>query len=178
MRTMAQPGPVQEPRILVETAEAGRNLIVDLPAGSDLLNGLRDAVTAEGGVGAAVELLGGSLDRVHYFTGRPDPTGRRLATYGDPTPLVGPVALLSGNAIVGLDAAGAPLVHAHAVMADAEGRVHGGHLPPGECRVGAEGARALVILHDPVVFAVREDPETNYAIFHPRNGRIAQGAGA
>jgi len=177
MRTMTQPGPVQEPRILVETAEAGRNLIIDLPAGSDLLNGLRDALVADGGDGAAIELLGGALDRVHYFTGRPDPTGRRLATYGDPTPIAGPVTLLSGNAIVGKDTEGAPLVHAHAVMADADGRVHGGHLPPGECRVGAGGVRALAVLHGPVVFAVREDPETNYAIFHPSLNATGQGAG-
>ena len=92
--------------------------------------------------------------------------------------LSGPITLLSGNAIVGLDAEGAPLVHAHAVMADAEGRVHGGHLPPGECPVGAEGARALAVLHGPVLFAVREDPETNYAIFHPSEGRDDQGADA
>ena len=77
MRTMAQPGPLQEPRILVETAEAGQNLIIDLPEGSDLLNGLRDAVQRAGASGAAVELLGGNLDRLHYFTGMPDPTGRR-----------------------------------------------------------------------------------------------------
>lgn len=167
MRTMAQPGPVQEPRILVSTGEAARNITVSLGPGTDLLNGIRDAVDAEGGGGAAVELLGGSLSGLHYFTGMPDPTGQRLATYGDPTHLQGPVTLLSGNAIVGTDAEGAPLVHAHAVMVDPEGRVHGGHLPPGGCTVGEGGARALVALHTSIQFAVQDDPETNYSIFHP-----------
>ncbi len=167
MRQMKQPGPVQSPRILTELCRQSRDAFISLPEGADLLNGLRDAVLSLGGKGAGITLLGGRIDRLHYFTGMPDPSGRRLATYGEPTPLEGPIELLSGNAIVGLDATGRPLVHGHAVMAETSGKVHGGHLPPGECPVGAGGVRALAVLHDGAAFAVRDDHETNYSIFHP-----------
>lgn len=174
MRQMKQPGPIQSPRILTEICASSRDAIIFLPEGTDLLNGLRDAILSLGGKGAGVALLGGRIARLHYFTGVPDPTGRRLATYGEPTPLTGPVELLSGNAIVGRDMTGEPLVHAHAVIATADGRVHGGHLPPGECPVGDGGVRALAALHDGALFTVGEDPETNYSIFHPdRNGEAA-----
>ena len=167
MRQMKQPGPVQSPRILSALCGQSRDVFVTLPEGADLLNGLRDAVLTHGGKGAGITLLGGRIDRLHYFTGMPDPTGRRLATYGEPTPLEGPIELLSGNAIIGEDAEGNPLVHGHAVMAEATGKVHGGHLPPGDCPVGKGGVRALAVLHDGAVFSVREDQETNYSIFHP-----------
>lgn len=174
MRQMKQPGPEQFPRILTALSDRSRDFLITLRAGTDLLNGLRDAILARGGRGAGITLLGGRIDRLHYFTGMPDPTGRRLATYGEPTPLTGPVELLSGNAILGLDAAGASLVHGHAVMADSSGNVHGGHLPPGECPVGEGGVRALAVLHDGVAFTVRDDAETNYSIFHPN--RMAEAA--
>lgn len=174
MRQMKQPGPVQSPRILTELCGHSRDVLITLPEGADLLNGLRDAVLSLGGNGAGITLLGGRIDRLHYFTGMPDPSGRRLATYGEPTPLAGPIELLSGNAIVGRDAAGNPLVHGHAVMAEASGKVHGGHLPPGECPVGTGGVRALAVLHDGALFAVREDAETNYSIFHPE--QVAEAA--
>lgn len=167
MREMKQPGPVQSPRILTEICERSRDIFITLPAGTDLLNGLRDAILSSGGRGAGITLLGGRIDRLHYFTGIPDPTGRRLATYGAPTPVDGPIELLSGNAILGEDADGKPLMHGHAVFAEMSGKVHGGHLPPGECPVGAGGVRAIAILHEGAHFAVQDDAETNYSIFHP-----------
>lgn len=167
MRQLKQPGPEQFPRILVSPAEPAGDVIITLAEGDDLLNGLRSAITRMGHRTAGIELLGGTLSALHYFTGMPDPTGQRLATYGDPTPLDGPITLLGGNAILGLDAEGVPMVHCHAVMVDRHGKVHGGHLPPGGCRVGAGGVRALAAIHDGAGFGVKPDVETNYSIFHP-----------
>lgn len=173
MRQLEQPGPVQNPRILVAEAAPAGDLMLRLAPGTDLLNGLRDGVLAAGGRAAGFVLLGGQIAKLHYFTGMPDPSGQRLATYGEPTHLEGPVTLLGGNAILGCDAEGAPIVHCHAVMVDREGRVHGGHLPPGGCLVGAgtrpgeDGVTAMATLHDAAGFAVSEDVETNYSIFQP-----------
>ncbi len=176
MRELAQPGPKQYPRILVQQATPAGDLRITLQSGQDLLNGLRDAVIGRGVRAAGFTLLGGSLAKLHYFTGMPDPTGQRLATYGDPTPLEGPVTILSGNAILGQDPEGEPLMHCHAVMTDREGRVHGGHLPPGECVVGAGGVVAIATLHDATGFVVAEDVETNYSIFHPAGLKTAREA--
>lgn len=167
MRTATQPGPALEPRRLMVEAKSAGDPLIHLAPGDDLLFGLRDRLIAAGIRHAAVEWLGGSLERIDYLTGMVDPTAARVATYGAPTRLEGPVTLISGTAILGEDAEGAPIVHCHAVLADAEGRLHGGHIPPGAARVGAEGAVGLAATHRGALFRVKYDPETNYPIFQP-----------
>lgn len=167
MRTIKQPGRPARPRLLSVTAMSGGELRVVVPEGSDLLNGLARALGAIGVTSAAVFLNGGRFARMQYLTGQPCRDGKRVATYGAPTTLVGPVTLLSGNAFLGLDESGKPIVHCHAVVVDNDGRVHGGHLPPGVCSVGPGGVVALAAVLADAALAVRFDAETNYPIFHP-----------
>lgn len=167
MRTLQQPGAALEPRRLVARGEVGEELRVVLREGSDLLTGLAEVLAARGIADAAVQLTGGGFSSLQYLTGQPDASGRRIATYGPPTALEGPVMLVGGNAILGRDAAGRPLLHCHAVVVDREGRVHGGHLPAGVCIAGPEGVVCHVAALTGVGFRVGEDSETNYSIFHP-----------
>ena len=62
---------------------------------------------------------------------------------------------------------GGTLLHCHAVVVDRDGRIHGGHLPPGVCTAGAEGLTALVTALDGAGFQAAYDAETNYPIFQP-----------
>lgn len=167
MRTVKQPGPAQEPRLLAEQAEATAELRVVLPEGTDLHEGLITALRKRGIADAAIRLTGGGFGSMQYLTGQPDGSGARVATYGAPTLLEGPVALIGGNAILGRLENGAAILHCHAVVADREGRIHGGHLPPGVCRAGPEGLVAWVTALAGAGFAVGYDAETNYPIFHP-----------
>jgi predicted DNA-binding protein with PD1-like motif len=167
MRTLTQPGAPSEPRRVVRHIEPGGILRVRLGEGADLLTGLTAALVARGIADAGVQLLGGGFSRMQYLTGQPDHSGERVATYGAPTTLEGPVRLIGGNCILGRDMQGAPLLHCHAVVVDREGRIHGGHLPPEVCTVGAAGVTAMVTVLAAPGFAVSYDAETNYTIFQP-----------
>ncbi len=168
MRTLAQPGEALNPRRLAVSAESGADWRVRLPAGADLLNGLVAALSAQGVRQAAVSILGGCFAQVAYLTGQPDRSGERVATYGEPTHLAGPVMLLGANAILGMNPKDEPLIHCHAVLVDRDGRLHGGHLPPGAALLGGDGAVALVSTLTDGGFKVAYDSETNYPLFHPQ----------
>ncbi len=167
MRTVKQPGPPAKPRLLSVAAGNGGELRLVLQEGEDLLNGLAAALGRAGVVSAAVALAGGRFSRMQYLTGQPCDDGSRVATYGAPTVLEGPVVLLSGNAFLGLDEKGKPIVHCHAVLVDNRGKVHGGHLPPGACVIGRGGVIAHVAAFAGAALHVRHDAETNYPVFHP-----------
>lgn len=170
MRTLAQPGAPSEPRRVFRPIPEGRAFRVRLGEGADLLTGLTAALVARGIEDAGVQLLGGGFSTMQYLTGQPDRSGERVATYGAPTTLEGPVRLVGGNCILGRDAEGAPLLHCHAVVVDREGGIHGGHLPPKVCRVGPERVSALVTALGAPGFRVAYDAETNYDIFQPADG--------
>jgi len=67
-------------------------------------------------------------------------------------------------------------VHCHAVLLDNRGKVHGGHLPPGVCRVGAGGMVVHAVAFSGAALEVRYDAETNYPVFHPAALAAAEAA--
>lgn len=170
MRRLTHPGEASLPRREVVLASAARDFRVQLPEGLELLEGLSTALEAQGISAAGIQFIGGTFSRLAYLTGQPDASGERVATYGQPTHLEGPVRLLGANAILGRDKAGRALLHCHAVLVDREGHLHGGHLPPDACIVGPGGLTGFVTAHEGAAFRVAEDAETNYAIFQPAAG--------
>ncbi|MBM3599841.1 MAG: DNA-binding protein [Alphaproteobacteria bacterium] len=171
MRTLRQPGPVTPSRRDAIAGAASGQFRLVLAPGFDLLHGIRDALLAHGVTDAAISLASGSLDRLSYMTGMADASGARVATYGAPTVLEGPVAVVAGNAFLGRDRSGqlgnGPIVHCHAVVVDRAGAIHGGHIVPGACLVGAEGVTLWVTALERAGFAAEYDAETNYPIFRP-----------
>ena len=167
MRTLRQPGAPLQPRRLLEWAAPSGDFRVSLAGGQDLLRGLVAALAARDIHHAAVQVLAGEIARMAYLTGAEDRSGQRVATYGPPTWLDGPVTLIGANGIVGPGPDGDPLLHCHAVVVDATGRLHGGHLPPGNVRLGAGGAVALATPLRGAAFAAVYDSETNYPLFQP-----------
>jgi len=180
LRTIKQPGRPARPRILSVPATSAGELRLVIAESADLLGGLIAALRKAGVVSAAVALVGGRFRRMQYLTGQPCNDGTRVATYGAPTVLEGPVGLISGNAFLGLDQNGTPIVHCHAVVVDRKGRVHGGHLPPGACIVGRGGIIAHAAAIAGAALAVRHDDETNFPVFHPMtmDALAAERAGA
>lgn len=167
MRTLTQPGAPLQPRRLLEWAAPVADLRVAMGAGQDLLRGLVAALAARGIHHAAVQVLAADIARMAYLTGAEDDSGHRVATYGPPTWLDGPVTLIGANAILGPGPDGDTLLHCHAVVV-AAGRLHGGHLPPGDVQLGEGGALALVTPLREAAFAAIYDSETNYPLFQPR----------
>ncbi len=171
-RQVEQPGAPLSPRRVCIRAEAGPQLRLRLPGGADLLAELAKVLSARGIESAALQVLAGGFRKVSYFTGMIDPSGARVATYGEPRELEGPITLLGANAIYGSGEDGAPLVHCHAVMTDLSGVVHGGHLPPTGCILDGEGAVAMVSPLQGAGFRVSFDSETNYSLFQPAASEV------
>ncbi|MGF1628731.1 MAG: PCC domain-containing protein [Kiloniellaceae bacterium] len=168
MRTLTQPGPPLQPRRLLEWAAPATDIRVRLSGGQDLLCGLVAALAERGLHYAAVQVIAAEIARMAYLTGAEDLSGARVATYGPPTWLEGPVTLIGANGILGPGPDGETLLHCHAVVVDATGRLHGGHLPPGDVRLAEGGAVALATPLREAAFVAAYDSETNYPLFQPR----------
>lgn len=169
-REVQHPGSVIEPRILATASTADRELRVFLPPGCDLLDGLAAKMRQLGISTAGVRLAGGDFDAFSFYTGVPDPTGARVATFSAPHAPALPVTLVIANAVIGLDENGQIKSHCHAVFLDGDGKSRGGHLIPGACRIGRGGLVAWVTATGDAQLKVRHDPETNFPIFHPHDG--------
>jgi len=176
MRQARHPGESRQPRRLSVAARSAGEYRVILPPGSELHEGVLAAAAEIGLAQATVSLVGGDFARFSYLTGQPDASGQRLATYGAPTEVTAPVTLIGANALIGSDAEGRPALHCHCVVVDAEGRVHGGHLPPGASIVGEAGLTLHLLGLTDGGFAVAYDPETNYTIFHPTGAGAGEAA--
>jgi predicted DNA-binding protein with PD1-like motif len=151
----------------LEWAAPATDLRVAMAGGQDLLRGLVAALAGRGVHHAAVQVVAADIARMAYLTGAEDRSGQRVATYGPPTWLDGPVTLIGANGILGPGPDGDTLLHCHAVVVDAAGRLHGGHLPPGDVLLGPGGAVALATPLREAVFAAVYDSETNYPLFQP-----------
>jgi len=132
-----------------------KTLPLRLSPGDDLRDALAAAVTAAG-VEAAFVLAGiGSLREVRL----------RLAGRDALHHAVGDLEILTLSGTLGAGGA-----HLHASLADADGRVLGGHVAPG-CIVRTT-AEVLLALLDDVRFTRESDAVTGYAELHvwPRGG--------
>ncbi len=167
MRQARHPGPSLQPRRLAVSARSAGEFRIKLGEGEELHSGLLSALAGLGLAHAAIALVSGRFAAFSYLTGEADTSGERLATYGAPCHLAGATTLIGANALVGRGPEGVPLLHCHAVVVDAECRVHGGHLPPGSCFIGAGGLVGQVLGLAEGGFAVAYDRETNYSIFQP-----------
>ena len=71
-----------------------------------------------------------------YCVAPPDPTGERVANYTRPID-AGAATLIFGNATLGKNGRGEPIVHCHATFVCADGSVRGGHIVVDRSVVGA-----------------------------------------
>ncbi len=167
MSIVEQPGPVQQPRQLVAVSETSQDYILILEGEGDFLTRLEEALIANDIDFAGIKILGGCFGDMEYYTGIPDPAGIRIATYGPPTPVTGPLTCLSGNASLGRDSQDRPVIHCHGVVADQAGLVIGGHINKGGCALGPGGVRLLITSHPGAGFKIGHDAETTFDVFHP-----------
>src|SRR3546814_16719456 len=105
MRILRQPGPALEPRRLWAEAEAAGEVRLVVSPGVDLLDGLRDALTARGIADAAVALARGVFAAMESLTGPPDHNWLPVATSCRPPTHSSPDTQLHGNAHPGRERA-------------------------------------------------------------------------
>jgi predicted DNA-binding protein with PD1-like motif len=75
--------------------------------------------------------------------------------------------MVFGNATIGKDAAGRPLVHCHAAIRTADGAVRGGHIITQAAIVGPAPIAVLVTSLEGFELRVAFDPETNIPLMQP-----------
>ena len=170
MRLLTHPGPVAPERSALAWGQAGPSYRLTIPEGEDLYETLISALSSEGVLSAGIVLMGGRLSRLCFMTGRPTEPGDdtpRVAAHCGPLEIACPAEVVGGNAILGRDAQGNPLIHCHAVFVDAEGVLRGGHLMRGQSIAGPGGIRAHAAALSDVAFAVWPDHETGFDIFQP-----------
>jgi len=123
-----------------------KSLPLRLNPGDDLRDALSAILRASGGQAAFVVSGIGSLREARL----------RLAGRDEPHHMVGDLEILTLSGTLGL---GGP--HLHASLADADGRVLGGHVAPG-CIVRTTAEILLAVLDD-AAFTREPDPSTGYA---------------
>lgn len=165
-RTLVHPGPVGSIRIEHRHADRARHFRLALQAGRTLEDALVEPLLALGVRCASMTLLGGRLARLLYCVAPPDPTGERVANYTRPIP-AGPAALVFGNATLGRNARGEPVVHCHATFVCADGRVRGGHIVVDRSVVGAAPVSVLATSLDGIELRITQDPETHMPLMRP-----------
>lgn len=166
LRLLTHPGPVH-PQRRESLCDAGARAVrFALRPGEILADGLARGVAALGARCATFTLQGGTFSRLDYCIAAPNPEGPQVARYSTPIP-AGPVAVLGGGGALGIALDGAALVHCHALLADAQGTVFGGHLLPAVSIAGDDPPVIHARAYGEVDVRQRPDAETAMSIFHP-----------
>ncbi|HSW19568.1 MAG TPA: DUF296 domain-containing protein [Ramlibacter sp.] len=172
-RTLIHPGPFRPVRIQSRHCASSRHARLSLQPGLSLYEALVKPLAAIGIQHASTTLLGGFFDELHYCVAPPDPSGKAVIAYTQPQ-AVGRCALVFGNATLGMDAAGRPLVHCHAAIRTASGETRGGHIITQASIVGPEPITVLVTALEGFELRVAFDEETNIPLIQPMAGEVTQ----
>jgi hypothetical protein len=162
MRTVTQPGPVAQPRVVA----AGGALVardLSLPPGLTLHDAVTAPLAAAGFQGGTVLIEGGLLDPFRYVMPGPPDGPDHVAYFTAPRAPVGTTRLERANLTFGW-AEGAPSLHCHAVWVEPDGVRRGGHILPRET-VLAAGATARAWAFRDLRIETGFDAETNFTLF-------------
>ena len=165
-RTLIHPGAFQPVRIQSRHSARARHVRLALQPGLSLFDALVRPLAAAGIGNASTTILGGFFSQLHYCVAPPDPSGRAVIAYTAPV-AAGCCALVFGNATIGKDAAGRPLVHCHAAFRSEDGATLGGHVIAQSSVVGPEAIAVLVTSIEDFELRVAFDPETNIPLLQP-----------
>ncbi|MCP8941124.1 DUF296 domain-containing protein [Alsobacter sp. SYSU M60028] len=163
-RTIRQPGPAAAERIVAVEAR-GRDIAFDLEPGRLLVEAVREGLAAHGFSAGVVELGAVALSPFAYVMPALSTTGENAAFYSEVFRPAGVTRLERGALTFG-ERDGGAFFHCHALWAESDGRVNGGHLMPGETVV-AERARVTALGLAGAGFCAVQDPETNFKLFEP-----------
>lgn len=166
MITLKHPGPVALARATASDATLSTPFACTVESGEDLFATVETAMARDGLMTATFTLVQGNIARLTIMTGGVA-TAHSPVGFCGPHVIGGPVRIVSGTGICGLDEAGRRFCHCHAVFADTAGRLVGGHLMLGKTIADASGAEVEIHPVHNAAFRRAIDPETGFAIFHP-----------
>lgn len=109
----------------------------------------------------------GYLSRAVCHTAPPDAEGKFIVKYGAGHEF-GPCLLLAGDAVLGEDHCGEPLVHCHGCLVEhATQTTFGGHLDLSRCIAGEQGISVQVLVTEEIGFIAKKDSTSQMNVFHP-----------
>jgi predicted DNA-binding protein with PD1-like motif len=115
---------------------------------------------------ASMTILGGRLSKLLYCVAPPDPTGERVANYTRPM-AAGTATLIFGNATLGRNDRGQPVVHCHATFVCEDGQVRGGHIVVDRSVVAGAPIPVLATSLDGIELRITQDDETHMPLMRP-----------
>jgi predicted DNA-binding protein with PD1-like motif len=171
-RTLVHPGPVGPIRIEHRHANQGRHFRLGLEPGRTLQDAIIEPLIRLGVTSASMTLLGGQVARLLYCVAPPDPTGERVANYTRPID-AGAATLIFGNATLGKNGRGEPVVHCHATFVCADGSVRGGHIVVDRSVVAGAPLPVLATSLDGIELRITQDEETHMPLMRPFAAALA-----
>jgi len=165
-RTLVHPGPVGPIRIEHRHANQGRHFRLGLEPGRTMQDAIIEPLRQRGVEAASMTILGGRLERLLYCVAPPDPTGERVANYTRPIE-AGAATLIFGNATLGKNGRGEPIVHCHATFVCEDGNVRGGHIVVDRSRVAGAPIAVLATSLDGIELRITQDDETHMPLMRP-----------
>ena len=165
-RTLVHPGPVGAIRIEHRHANQGRHFRLGLQPGRTLQDAIIEPLMLLGVQAASMTILGGRLGKLFYCVAPPDPTGERVANYTRPID-AGAATLIFGNATLGKNGRGEPIVHCHATFVCGDGNVRGGHAVVDRSTVADAPIAVLVTSLEGIELRITQDEETHMPLMRP-----------
>ena len=159
MRSIEHPGPVHPTRVQCVPATV-RAVDVELPSGVTLLQGLADAVRAQGATSAVFSLREGTLAPMAFVMPALSDSPKHVAYFSERFEANGAARIESGSITYGLRD-GEPSLHCHATWIESDGRRRSGHVLAAESRVELP-VRLDAWMLDGAAFEVAPDAETNF----------------
>ncbi|MCS7233060.1 MAG: DNA-binding protein [Synergistetes bacterium] len=120
-----------EVRVVSVSSLSNRVVVGRVFPGTDLIEGILRICEDHGISSGSIDLVLGSLRKFTFVYPIRDDQNKMGVKYCDPVEIDGPIELLCGNGIVGVASSGGKALHLHAVVADRNGRVYGGHVLQG-----------------------------------------------
>lgn len=168
-RTLIHPGPFNPVRINSLRSATARHIRLALQPGTSMFDGLVRPLQELGIHAASTTVLGGYFDCLDYCVAPPDPSGQAVIAYSQPRE-AGATYMVFGNATIGKNMKGDPIVHCHAAIRTQDGAVMGGHILTDTAIVGHAPIPVLVTSLDAFDLRVAFDPETNIPLLQPVSG--------
>ena len=162
MRSIEHPGPVHPVRVQALPATT-RAVDIELPRGVTLLQGLADAVRANGTTSAVFRFRGGTLSPMAFVMPALSKTPEHVAYFSERFEAQGDARIESGSITFGLRD-GEPSLHCHASWVESDGRRRSGHLLPDESQVETPVGLEGWMLHG-AGYEAQADHETNFKLF-------------
>ncbi len=166
-RMLIHPGPFNPVRIQSRRSTGGRHIRLNLIPGLSLFDAIVKPLAEIGVKSASTTILGGYFDDLDYCVAPPDPSRQAIIAYTNPIH-AGHAYMIFGNATVGKNQNGDPIVHCHAAIRTECGSIKGGHIITQTCVVGPKPISVLVTSLDGFELRVTYDPETNIPLLLPR----------